>query len=217
MADNHLLEVKGKSRNQRIEAALRILKDLGGSATFEKSEGKHFIRGHGCPLAAATSRHPEACLIARDVAQRGHRRPRKRVLHPRERPVMPLRDPLIDLDTRRREHDFSSHARLTRVASDRCFAWRLAAGFLSAVADRFGLWGKPGTSRAILAWGDWLTFFDLHRQAQLVSARCTHTDRGRDCHARPKRHSPSSCWLTRGRAARALASGATAPVVRPSP
>jgi predicted ArsR family transcriptional regulator len=64
VADNHLLELKGKSRNQRIEAALRILKDLGGSATFEKSEGKHFIRGNGCPLAAATSRHPEACLIA---------------------------------------------------------------------------------------------------------------------------------------------------------
>jgi len=64
VADSHLLEVKGKSRNKRIEAASRILKDLGGSATFEKSDGKHFIRGHGCPLAAATSRHPEACLIA---------------------------------------------------------------------------------------------------------------------------------------------------------
>jgi hypothetical protein len=64
VAANHLLEVKGKSRNKRIEAALRILKDLGGSATFEKREGKHFIRGDGCPLVAATSRHPEACLIA---------------------------------------------------------------------------------------------------------------------------------------------------------
>jgi predicted ArsR family transcriptional regulator len=64
VAANHLLEVKGKSRNKRIEAALRILKDLGGSATFEKNEVKHFIRGHGCPLAAATNRHLEACLIA---------------------------------------------------------------------------------------------------------------------------------------------------------
>jgi len=64
VADNHLLEVRGKSRSERIETALRILKDLGGSATFEKSEGKHFIRGNGCPLAAATARHPEACLIA---------------------------------------------------------------------------------------------------------------------------------------------------------
>jgi predicted ArsR family transcriptional regulator len=67
VADNHLLEVKGKSRNERIEMALRILKDLGGSATFEESEGKHFIRGNGCPLAAATSRHPEACLIAESL------------------------------------------------------------------------------------------------------------------------------------------------------
>lgn len=64
VADNHLLEVKGKSRNKRIKAALRILKNLGGSVTFEESDGKHFIRGHGCPLAAATSHHPEACLIA---------------------------------------------------------------------------------------------------------------------------------------------------------
>src|SRR5436305_10262787 len=67
VADNHLLEVKGKSRDQRIETALRILKDLGGSANFEESEGKHFIRGNGCPLAAATSRHPEACLIAESL------------------------------------------------------------------------------------------------------------------------------------------------------
>ena len=32
----------------------------------------------------------------------------------------------------------------------------LAAGFLSAVADRFGLWGKPGAPR--VAWGDWSHF-----------------------------------------------------------
>ena len=66
-ADNHLLEVEGKPREQRIEAALRILKDLGGSATFHESEGQQFIRGHGCPLAAATAHHPEACLIAESL------------------------------------------------------------------------------------------------------------------------------------------------------
>lgn len=32
----------------------------------------------------------------------------------------------------------------------------LAAGFLSAVADRFGLWGPPGSPR--VAWGDWVHF-----------------------------------------------------------
>jgi len=67
VADNHWLAVKGKSRKERIQAALRILKDLGGSATFQESEGKHFICGNGCPLAAATSRHPEACLIAESL------------------------------------------------------------------------------------------------------------------------------------------------------
>ncbi len=34
----------------------------------------------------------------------------------------------------------------------------LAAGFLSAVADRLGLWGPPGTQN--VAWGDWSTFVD---------------------------------------------------------
>lgn len=32
----------------------------------------------------------------------------------------------------------------------------LAAAFLSAIADRFGLWGPPGT--AGVGWGDWQTF-----------------------------------------------------------
>ncbi len=67
VAGNHLLEVEGKSRKQRIEAALRILKELGGSAILHESEGKHFIRGNGCPLAAVTGRHPEACLIAESL------------------------------------------------------------------------------------------------------------------------------------------------------
>lgn len=67
VADNHLDEIKGKSRSERINTALRILKDLGGAASFEESEGKHFIRGNGCPLAAATARHPEACLIAESL------------------------------------------------------------------------------------------------------------------------------------------------------
>jgi len=32
----------------------------------------------------------------------------------------------------------------------------IAAGFLSAVADRLGLWGEPGGRYAV--WGDWNTF-----------------------------------------------------------
>lgn len=67
IANTHLPQVEGKDRERRIEAALGILKDMGGAAKFQESEGKHFIRGEGCPLAAATSRHPEACLIAESL------------------------------------------------------------------------------------------------------------------------------------------------------
>ena len=34
----------------------------------------------------------------------------------------------------------------------------LAAGFLSAVADRFGLWGTPGAPN--VAWGEWQAFVE---------------------------------------------------------
>ena len=62
-AEEHLDQVAGKTRGQRIEIALNALKVLGGDATVEKREGKRFILGSGCPLSAATANHPEACLI----------------------------------------------------------------------------------------------------------------------------------------------------------
>ena len=58
---------KGQSKAQRIKSALALLKEMGGAATFSQSEGKHFIRGNGCPLAAVTATHPEACLIAESL------------------------------------------------------------------------------------------------------------------------------------------------------
>jgi predicted ArsR family transcriptional regulator len=67
VAREHLSELKGKSRRQRIDAALRVLKELGGAATFREEDGKHFIYGNGCPIAAATADHPEACLLAESL------------------------------------------------------------------------------------------------------------------------------------------------------
>lgn len=67
VAQEHLRELKGKTRQQRINAALGILKKLGGAATFRKEDGKHFIYGNGCPIAAATANHPEACLIVESL------------------------------------------------------------------------------------------------------------------------------------------------------
>jgi predicted ArsR family transcriptional regulator len=64
VAADHLERLKGCSRRDRIKAALDLLNDLGGSAKFVESEGKEFIHGqNGCPLAAVTASHPEACLI----------------------------------------------------------------------------------------------------------------------------------------------------------
>jgi predicted ArsR family transcriptional regulator len=68
VAADHLERLKGRSRRDRIEAALDLLNDLGGSAKFDESEGKQFIHGrNGCPLAAVTASNPEACLIVESL------------------------------------------------------------------------------------------------------------------------------------------------------
>src|SRR5215475_11808974 len=67
VADEHLRALHGKTREQRIDAALDVLKELGGAATFREEDGKHFIYGNGCPIAAATANHPEACLLAESL------------------------------------------------------------------------------------------------------------------------------------------------------
>ena len=67
VAKEHLRELRDKTRQQRIDAALGVLKELGGAATFREEDGKHFIYGNGCPIAAATANHPEACLLAESL------------------------------------------------------------------------------------------------------------------------------------------------------
>ena len=44
-------------------AALDLLKKLGGSVSLHEMDGKKFIRGKSCPLAAITAHYPDACLI----------------------------------------------------------------------------------------------------------------------------------------------------------
>jgi predicted ArsR family transcriptional regulator len=67
IAQEHLTDLQGKTREERIDAALGILKELGGAASFREENGKHFIYGNGCPIAAATANHPEACLLAESL------------------------------------------------------------------------------------------------------------------------------------------------------
>jgi predicted ArsR family transcriptional regulator len=64
VAKEHLGRAKEQTRRERIKAALELLADLGGSARFEDRGGRQFIRGrNGCPIAAITATHPDACLI----------------------------------------------------------------------------------------------------------------------------------------------------------
>jgi predicted ArsR family transcriptional regulator len=46
---------------RRAEAACALLEELGGLSEVEEHANGFLIRGYGCPLAAATQRHPEAC------------------------------------------------------------------------------------------------------------------------------------------------------------
>jgi predicted ArsR family transcriptional regulator len=46
---------------QRAEGASALLNELGGLARVEEQNGGLMIRSDGCPLAAATQQHPEAC------------------------------------------------------------------------------------------------------------------------------------------------------------
>jgi uncharacterized membrane protein YphA (DoxX/SURF4 family) len=49
----------------------------------------------------------------------------------------------------------------------RVLRWALAMGFLSAVADRFGLWGAPGSAHA--SWGDWAHFLAYTAQVNSMA------------------------------------------------
>jgi predicted ArsR family transcriptional regulator len=68
VAADHGDRWKGRSRPERIKVALDFLHDLGGLARFDERDGKQFIYGrNGCPLAAVTASHPEACLIVESL------------------------------------------------------------------------------------------------------------------------------------------------------
>ena len=46
---------------ERVLAASALLNDLGGLTEVDDERSQFVIRGHGCPLAAATAQYPEAC------------------------------------------------------------------------------------------------------------------------------------------------------------
>ena len=53
--------VPGGPLRDRVIGASSLLNDLGGLTEVEEEDGLFVILSHGCPLAAATADHPEAC------------------------------------------------------------------------------------------------------------------------------------------------------------
>ena len=51
----------------RTEEAVAVLNELGGLAELEERDGGLTIRGYGCPLAAVTPDHPEACRMVESL------------------------------------------------------------------------------------------------------------------------------------------------------
>jgi predicted ArsR family transcriptional regulator len=47
--------------HDRVVNASSLLNELGGLTEVDEEDGLYVIRSHGCPLAAATADHPEAC------------------------------------------------------------------------------------------------------------------------------------------------------------
>lgn len=87
MAKDLAGDLKSRTRRERIEAALALLNDLGGSAGLAKRKGRRFIEGrNGCPLAAITANHPQACLIVESLLSETISLPVERCCEYGERP-----------------------------------------------------------------------------------------------------------------------------------
>jgi predicted ArsR family transcriptional regulator len=52
---------RGGTLRERVGRASSLLIELGGLSEVEEEDGLFVIRSYGCPLAAATALHPEAC------------------------------------------------------------------------------------------------------------------------------------------------------------
>jgi predicted ArsR family transcriptional regulator len=52
---------RGGTLLERVNRASSLLNELGGLSEVDEEDGLYIIRSYGCPLAAATAEHPEAC------------------------------------------------------------------------------------------------------------------------------------------------------------
>jgi predicted ArsR family transcriptional regulator len=59
----------GTTAKQRVDAAADVFRSLGTDVEIEKSATGWRLVGHGCPLAAVTSDHPEMCQLGKALVE----------------------------------------------------------------------------------------------------------------------------------------------------
>jgi predicted ArsR family transcriptional regulator len=57
----------GTGPQARSQAALKVLRDLGGAVRLETSDGRATLVSSGCPVAEAVRDHPEVCQAVRSL------------------------------------------------------------------------------------------------------------------------------------------------------
>ena len=59
----------GTTPKQRVDAAADVFRSLGTDVEIEKSATGWRLIGHGCPLSAVTSGHPEMCQLGKALVE----------------------------------------------------------------------------------------------------------------------------------------------------
>jgi predicted ArsR family transcriptional regulator len=67
MAENQRLAVTGKGLRERIRQTVAVLREWGGMAELEETNGRAAIRCFDCPVAVAAAGHPEICRLVETV------------------------------------------------------------------------------------------------------------------------------------------------------
>ena len=78
------------SLEDRAAAGARAVNSLGGAATVERGAEGVFVRGHGCPLAAAVAHEPLTCNVVQELLSEVVGEQRTRSLRPRLAPELQI-------------------------------------------------------------------------------------------------------------------------------
>jgi predicted ArsR family transcriptional regulator len=63
LAADYLPATRNKDWDERVQLTQKVFGDLGGLAEIKKQDGRVFICGESCPLAAVSSTHPQVCRM----------------------------------------------------------------------------------------------------------------------------------------------------------